>query len=308
MKPCRNSGLTLIELLVVLAVIGVLATILVPVFSVRRAHTTSSCLFNLKQVGLALRSYTLDYDETLPKGDYCVAPNASPTNSGTTGCFGPTYGQRVNQYKWEAYVIPYANSLDVFFCPDRKAQAVASPHWKNDGEIYYGYAINLSLTGYIIGNTSYANSFLGSGAVSALKTPGQTLLVMESANPTTSCYYPRGGNFNYTPSGQAIETVYPVAYREVWNYLLTVLKKPVNTDFAPHDGGFNFLYADGHIKYMTVGDFLNQCPTAADYFASTAPAFGGASSMSGAGSPGNFNEGGKVGVKGDWPLWGLSNN
>src|SRR4028118_1774787 len=62
-----RSGFTLIELLVVIAIIGILASILFPVFARARENARrSSCQSNLKQIGLGILQYTQDYDEKLP--------------------------------------------------------------------------------------------------------------------------------------------------------------------------------------------------------------------------------------------------
>jgi len=61
------KGFTLIELLVVIAIIAILAAILFPVFAqAREKARQTTCLSNLKQIGLALNMYVQDYDETFP--------------------------------------------------------------------------------------------------------------------------------------------------------------------------------------------------------------------------------------------------
>ncbi|MBC7808436.1 MAG: prepilin-type N-terminal cleavage/methylation domain-containing protein, partial [Akkermansiaceae bacterium] len=66
-----RNGFTLIELLVVIAIIAILAAILFPVFAQARDKARqTSCLSNIKQLGLAMVQYTIDYDETYPRADY----------------------------------------------------------------------------------------------------------------------------------------------------------------------------------------------------------------------------------------------
>ena len=62
-----RRGFTLIELLVVIAIIAILAAILFPVFArAREKARQTSCLSNVKQIGLATLMYVQDYDETMP--------------------------------------------------------------------------------------------------------------------------------------------------------------------------------------------------------------------------------------------------
>ncbi|HEY3284304.1 MAG TPA: DUF1559 domain-containing protein [Armatimonadota bacterium] len=63
----RRSGFTLIELLVVIAIVAILAALLFPAFARSREEARqTSCLGNLRQIGLAIRAYEHDFDELPP--------------------------------------------------------------------------------------------------------------------------------------------------------------------------------------------------------------------------------------------------
>jgi prepilin-type N-terminal cleavage/methylation domain-containing protein/prepilin-type processing-associated H-X9-DG protein len=69
-----RRGFTLIELLVVIAIIAILAAILFPVFAkAREKARQTSCLSNLKQIGLGTLMYVQDYDERFPMSLYLSA-------------------------------------------------------------------------------------------------------------------------------------------------------------------------------------------------------------------------------------------
>jgi prepilin-type N-terminal cleavage/methylation domain-containing protein/prepilin-type processing-associated H-X9-DG protein len=62
-----KRGFTLIELLVVIAIIAILAAILFPVFAkAREKARQTSCLSNIKQLGVSFHMYCQDYDEAFP--------------------------------------------------------------------------------------------------------------------------------------------------------------------------------------------------------------------------------------------------
>ena len=98
----RRPAFTLIELLVVIAIIAILAAILVSGFRACEGKRAafSSCISNLKQVGVAMMQYTQDYDER-----YMVADH------------GDADGNGVADYAWFVPLQPYIKSEQVFKCP-----------------------------------------------------------------------------------------------------------------------------------------------------------------------------------------------
>jgi prepilin-type N-terminal cleavage/methylation domain-containing protein/prepilin-type processing-associated H-X9-DG protein len=70
-------GFTLIELLVVIAIVAILAALLLPVLaSANERGKGTACLSNLRQIGLAIRSYADDSSGDIPFG-----PKAPPFTS-----------------------------------------------------------------------------------------------------------------------------------------------------------------------------------------------------------------------------------
>ncbi len=63
----KRKAFTLIELLVVIAIIGILVSMMVPALNRGRGKARQvSCVNNLRQLGVAVRLYSMDYNGRLP--------------------------------------------------------------------------------------------------------------------------------------------------------------------------------------------------------------------------------------------------
>jgi prepilin-type N-terminal cleavage/methylation domain-containing protein/prepilin-type processing-associated H-X9-DG protein len=103
MTRSRRAGFTLIELLVVIAIIAILAAILFPVFARARGKARqSACSSNMKQIALAIISYTTDYD-----GQLCYW-SLDPL------------GPDANNATWDQQVMPYMKNSQILICTDNK--------------------------------------------------------------------------------------------------------------------------------------------------------------------------------------------
>jgi len=118
----QKHAFTLIEILVTIAIIAILAAIMFPVFARARENARrTSCLSNLKQLGLAIQQYVQDYDgyyPYIPKGDRADTGRA-PMG---TGDFDDAYQDTPSANRWDAgpiitRLLPYTKSEQLAFCP-----------------------------------------------------------------------------------------------------------------------------------------------------------------------------------------------
>lgn len=113
-----HHGFTLIELLVVIAVISILAGLLLPALAgAKQKSLQTTCLSNLKQVGLAIQMYTDDHEDFLP----------GPVFAGARASYDQNSSTELIWYLADYLGLPPLPTstviADVFVCPGYRRQA-----------------------------------------------------------------------------------------------------------------------------------------------------------------------------------------
>ena len=230
--PLQKKAFTLIELLVVIAIIAILAAILFPVFARARENARrSSCMSNLKQIGLGILQYAQDYDEKMPRAWYGTDPF---DNNGVN-------------YWWQDATAPYLKSSQIFVCPSATGDAARyTPRRGRDGSGTYWGSYNM--------NSVYWDE--GTGIIAPANN-GMNLAAIESVATTIEA---SDGNSSYQLAwkNKAEQPVAPT----IANGVKSLSKQGTNgTDNGEgalverHLETTNVLFCDGHVKSMK-GDSL----------------------------------------------------
>jgi prepilin-type N-terminal cleavage/methylation domain-containing protein/prepilin-type processing-associated H-X9-DG protein len=231
MRIRNRSGFTLIELLVVIAIIAILAAILFPVFAqAREKARASTCLSNARQMGIGLTMYTQDYDETYP---WAAGLNPDKTPN------------------WAGLIHPYAKNLQVFQCPSQpdidvvKAGLGKADVYKAAGG--RNYSANSEVMPWLNGPATEFNRPYNREirSLASIPEPANTIAI-----------------FDVSRAGQVL----PLQQSHWWYSVLNdgvaylAWKNPTATEakdgafdyvgLLRHMGGGNYVFADGHVKWM----------------------------------------------------------
>jgi len=213
-----KTGFTLIELLVVIAIIAILAAILFPVFAAAREKARqTSCLSNMKELGLGIAMYTNDYDSHYPgAGGTCfeaLYPNCSQGNPCPTG-------------QWQWVTQPYVKNWQIYECPsDPRTSNIPVSY------VYNNWGLNYWSTN--VGGLNEA----------------------ATVSPATIAELVEGGNTGYTDGTAAdmkgAQEVEDYTLWTQWNRITHDEPDWNYSDKSPrHGDGRNVTWADGHAKYV----------------------------------------------------------
>lgn len=175
----RRKAFTLIELLVVVAIIGLLAAILFPVFARARENARrASCQSNLKQISIAWQMYVQDYDERT-----CPAYYYSPSfDTEYAWDFTTQYDPSFNVVSQTGGLLnPYAKNQQIQQCPSFTGKGYGRP------QTGYGY------------NTLYVGGESSGSALSSINDSAGTVLFADAGYYDTDGKV-AGANYLRAPS------------------------------------------------------------------------------------------------------------
>lgn len=240
----RATGFTLIELLTVVGVIAILAGMLLPALSkVRAAAQGAVCMSNLRQIGLAIQQYAQHYDGRLPVTKGASAnPNLQliglPVPWAPGRYFALPGDMNPRAYPWSNKELaellePYLNEPDIWFCPmvPQDTRAHYTPDADAQGEWTYrrigtSYTYNLFSDQYSLARPGLV---VAKQLVTSASAAERVVLLWDDPSAT------HGPTGLTPPNPRALEP---------WLQL-------------PHTQGIHVAYLDGHVKWQSLADVVD---------------------------------------------------
>ena len=224
-KICRVVGFTLIELLVVVAIIGVLASLLLPSLSTAREKAKAKvCLSQLKQIGTMAIMYSDNESSYIPP---CWTRNSSDTWFNTPWNDGALKLYMEDSPHAKVLICPSADQDGAEMLADRSPRdyGMNGWRWSQTGSLDAGLAWSLA-------NSSGA--FRGSPlTLNTVQVTTETLYFGDKKREIYGQQSTSGAAINGksdTGSGGAV--------------------------YNRHTKGNNFIFVDGHARYLTQAQYF----------------------------------------------------
>jgi prepilin-type N-terminal cleavage/methylation domain-containing protein/prepilin-type processing-associated H-X9-DG protein len=204
-----RGGFTLIELLVVVAIIGILAAMLFPAFARARENARrTSCLSNLKQIGLAFMQYTQDYDEAYPLTSF-PSTNIS----------------------WTVSAQPYIKNLQLYRCPSDTGARWDSPVAPPTSNYY---TTSYIMSAWIAGTQKYAR-------LTSMQSPASVIIMADANTDQTQRDHFHPFYWVHDPDIAFSGFMHGITWDGAANETRELALRR-------HLESFNAMYADGHVK------------------------------------------------------------
>jgi prepilin-type N-terminal cleavage/methylation domain-containing protein/prepilin-type processing-associated H-X9-DG protein len=220
-RPGRR-GFTLVELLVVIAVIAILAALLLPALSMAKLSAQqTSCLNNLKELGLSVKMYLNDFKGYPPRGGS-----------------GP---------QWPAELYPFYNNTNILACPSERALYITLLG-NTAGGNYPGYQADDSPNSYIMNgwNDVFPKDWSGGGET------GGVCLMTESQMPWPSLTV-LVGERRHSDQNDFWMDILEVENGGLNNLIYSVQHARHGGAKPTPAGGSNYLFGDGSARYVKFG-------------------------------------------------------
>ncbi|WDE97178.1 type II secretion system protein [Lentisphaera profundi] len=228
MKKLNNQSFTLIELLVVVAIIGILASLLLPSLSrAREKAKMASCKSQQRQIGTMLIMYTDDNNSSYPTQGWSTGISWDDRLSDYDGRY-------LTDTQKQAGVLAASEGVqaDLYACP---SDTVERDYWGNTDVLTLSYSLSKRFLVSGVSPRSYARGICAaldggthagpSRKITDLNKPSETLIMAEKSNP---------GNL--------------VGFRDG-----RIAPNPDQNSIINHDGQFgaNYLLGDNSVRSLT---------------------------------------------------------
>jgi prepilin-type N-terminal cleavage/methylation domain-containing protein/prepilin-type processing-associated H-X9-DG protein len=225
-----RRGFTLIELLVVIAIIALLMGILIPALSrAKKQAQATTCLSNLRQIGVAAALYAYDYDSFIPRG-------STGSNPIWFMQFLPFVGQQYNKGDYK--------SVKIYRCKS----------FPTVGEGLYNIPNSRQTVTYVINDWTFSSRTDNSGTsigkptkLSAFRRPAQTIYLADNEAGSWRPIIESATSRELIRCDIFMQTHLPLSTNHDINDGQRIARER-------HRKGCNVLYLDWHSEYVQAED------------------------------------------------------